>query len=112
MRASSSALIAAVLGLSSIPAYAQDSGQVDGRVGADATSSPTQSNPSLGPTGAYRRPYEPGPRAGSAGVTMPGQVVPENVPIFIRPDGSGSAMVNGHPVIVGPNSSRIVRVVR
>jgi hypothetical protein len=43
---------------------------------------------------------------------MPGQVVPENVPIFIRPDGSGSAMVNGHPVIVGPNSSRIVRVVR
>ena len=49
--------------------------------------------------------YEPGPRAGSAGVTMPGQVVPENMPIFIRPDGSGSAMVNGHPVIVGPNSS-------
>jgi hypothetical protein len=111
MRASSFALIVAVLGLSSLPAYSQDSGQVDGRVGADATS-PMQSNPSLGPTGAYRRAPETGPRAGSAGVTMPGQVVPENVFIFTRPDGSGSAVVNGRSVIVGPNSNRIVRVVR
>ena len=43
---------------------------------------------------------------------MPGQIVPDNVPIYTRQDGSGSAMVNGHPVIVSPNSSRIVRVVR
>ena len=43
---------------------------------------------------------------------MPGQVVPENVFIFTRSDGSGSAMVNGRSVIVGPNSNRIVRVVR
>jgi hypothetical protein len=44
-------------------------------------------------------------------VTLPGQVVPENLHIFTRQDGSGSAFVNGHRVIVGPNSNRIVRVI-
>jgi hypothetical protein len=44
-------------------------------------------------------------------VTLLGQVVPENLHIFTRQDGSGSAFVNGHRVIVGPNSNRIVRVI-
>ena len=61
--------------------------------------------------GAYRRPPETGPRAGSSGIVMPGQVVPENLPVFTRPDGSGTAFVDGHRVIVGPNSNRILRVV-
>ena len=65
----------------------------------------------MGVTGAYRRPPELGHRAGFAGVTLPGQVVPENLHIFTRQDGSGSAFVNGHRVIVGPNSNRIVRVI-
>jgi hypothetical protein len=80
-------------------------------VGSDLTTSTMQSNPSMGGTGAYHRPPEPGPRAGFAGVTMPGQVVPENLPVFTRQDGSGSAFVNGHRVIVGPNSNRILRVI-
>jgi hypothetical protein len=111
MRPSCLALIAAVLAFPS-GAYSQDSGLVDGKVGADLSTSSTQPNPSLGSTGPYHRPADPGPRAGFAGVTMPGQVVPKNVPVFTRPDGSGSAMVNGHPVIVSPDSNRIVRVVR
>jgi hypothetical protein len=111
MRPSCLALIAAVLTFPS-GAYSQDSGLVDGKVGADLSTSSTQPNPSLGLTGPYHRPADPGPRAGFAGVTMPGQVVPKNVPVFTRPDGSGSAMVNGHPVIVSPDSNRIVRVVR
>jgi hypothetical protein len=111
MRASHLALIVAMLAVPSV-ASSQDSGQVDGRVGPDLSTSPMQSNRSLGPTGAYRRPVEPGPRAGFAGVTVPGQVVPENVPVFTRPDGSGTAFVDGHRVIVSPNSNRILRVVQ
>jgi hypothetical protein len=110
MRASRLALVAAALAIPSA-AYSQDSGLVDGRVGSDLSTSPMQSNPSMGATGAYHRPPEPGPRAGFAGVTMPGQVVPENLPVFTRQDGSGSAFVNGHRVIVGPNSNRILRVI-
>jgi hypothetical protein len=111
MRASHPALIVAILALPSA-AYSQDSGQVDGRVGPDLNTSPMQPNPSLGSTGPYHRPAEPGPRAGFAGVTMPGQIVPENVPVFTRQDGSGTAFVNGHRVIVSPNSNRISRVVQ
>jgi hypothetical protein len=111
MRASHLAVIVTVLASSSA-AYSQESGQVDGRVGPDLNSSPMQSNPSLGTVGPYHRPAELGPRAGSSGAVMPGQVVPQNVPVFTRPDGSGSAIVDGHPVIVSPNSNRIVRVVR
>jgi hypothetical protein len=37
-------------------------------------------------------------------MVMPGQVVPEEVPVFIRPDGSGAAFVAGQRVIVSPNS--------
>jgi hypothetical protein len=103
MRASSLALIAAV-GIPSA-AYSQDSGLVDGRVGSDLSTSPMQ--PSIGSTGAYRRPLEPGQRAGFAGAVMPGQVVPENVPVFLRPDGGSPALVDGHRVMVGPNSNRM-----
>jgi hypothetical protein len=112
MHASRLVLIAAVLTFPSAAAYSQDSGQVDGRVGPDLNSSPMQTSPSMGSTGAYHRPPEPGPRAGFSGAIMPGQIVPQNVPVFTRPDGSGSAFVDGHPVIVSPNSNRIVRVVR
>jgi len=110
MRASRLALIAAVLAIPSA-VYSQDSGLVDGRVGPDLSTSPTQPSPSLGSQGAYRRPPEPGPRAGFAGTVAPGQVVPENVPVMPRPDGSGTAFVDGHRVIVSPNSNRILRVV-
>jgi hypothetical protein len=109
MRASHLALIVAVLALPSA-AYSQDSGLVDGRVAPDLSTSSIQPSPSMG-TAAYRRPPEPGSRAG-LGVVLPGQVVPENVPVFTRPDGSGNAIVDGHPVIVSPNSNRIVRVLR
>jgi hypothetical protein len=111
MRASHLTFIVAVLAIPSV-AYSQDSGLVDGRVGSDLSTSSTQSSPSNGLGGAYRRPPEPGPRAGSSGIVMPGQVVPENVPVFLRPDGGSTAFVDGHRVIVGPNSNRIVRVVQ
>jgi hypothetical protein len=110
MRASRLALVAAVLAIPSA-VYSQDSGLVDGRVGSDLSTSPMQSNPSLG-SGAYRRPPEPGPRAGFAGAVAPGQVVPQNVPVILRADGGGTAYFNGHRVIVGPGSNRIVRVIR
>jgi hypothetical protein len=110
MRASCLSLIVAILAIPSA-AYPQDSGLVDGRVGSDLSTSSTQPNPSNGLQGAYRRPTEPGPRAGFAGVTMPGQVVPEAVPVFARQDGSGGAFINGHRVIVSPNSNRILRVI-
>jgi hypothetical protein len=70
-----------------------------------------QSSPSSGLQGAYSRPPEPGPRAGSSGDVMPGQVVPEAVPVFTRQDGSGIAFVAGRRVIASPNSDRILRVV-
>jgi hypothetical protein len=110
MRAPHLALIVAVLAIPSA-ASSQDSGLVDGKVGPDLSTSPMQSNPSMAPTGAYRRPFESGPRAGFAGMTLPGQVVPDSVPVFTRQDGSGTAYVNGHRVIVSPNSTRILRVI-
>jgi hypothetical protein len=109
MRASRVALIVGALTIPSA-VYSQDSGLVGGRVGADLAS-PMQPGSSLG-SGAYRRPPEPGPRAGFAGTVSPGQVVPQNVPVILRPDGSGTAYVDGHRVIVGPGSNRIVRVIR
>jgi hypothetical protein len=111
MRASRLALIAAVLVIPSA-VYSQDSGLVAGRVGADLGTSSTQSGSSLGLTRAYKRPPEPGPRAGSSGMVIPGQVVSEEVPVFINPDGSGTAFVAGRRVIVGPNSNRIFRVIQ
>jgi hypothetical protein len=55
MRVPRLALMVAVLTIPSA-AYSQDSGLVDGRVGSDLSTSPLQSNPSMGATGAYRRP--------------------------------------------------------
>jgi hypothetical protein len=81
-------------------------------LGPDLSTLPMQPSPSMGSTGVYRRPPEPGPRAGFAGVVMPGQVVPENVPVLPRQDGSGTAFVDGHQVVVSPNSDRILRVIR
>ena len=111
MRHFNLALVATVLAIPSA-AYSQDSGQVDSRVGPDLSTSTTQPSPSVGSTGAYRRPPELGPRAGFAGVVMPGQIVPQNVPIMPQPGGAGTAWVNGHQVLVGPNSDRILRVIR
>jgi hypothetical protein len=111
MCASRLALIAALLAIPSA-VYSQHSGLVGGRVGSDLSTSSTQSGSSLGLTRAYQRPPEPGPRAGSSGMVTPGQVVPEEVPVFINPDGSGAAFVAGQRVIVSPNSNRIMRVVQ
>jgi hypothetical protein len=41
-----------------------------------------------------------------------GQIVPEAVPVFTSPDGSGTAFVAGRRVIVGPNSNRVLRIVQ
>jgi hypothetical protein len=83
MHASRLALIAAVLAIPSA-VYSQDSGLVDGRVGSDLSTASTQPSPSNGLQGAYRRPPEPGPRAGSSGVVMPGQVVPGDLPCLYK----------------------------
>ena len=103
-------LVLAVLAVPSA-AHSQDNGLVDGRVGSDLSTSSKQSGSSWRLTRAYQRPPDPGPRAGSSGIVMPGQVVPEEVPVFVNPDGSGTAFVDGRRVITSPNSNRISRVV-
>ena len=108
MRASHPALVVVLLVVPSA-VYSEDSGLVGGRVGADLGASTTQ--PSPGPQGSYRRPPELGSRAGFAGTVVPGQIVPQNVPITQRPGGFGTAFVDGHRVLVGPNSDRILRVI-
>jgi hypothetical protein len=105
------AIIAGLLAVSST-GHSQDSGLVSGRVGQDASTSTTSGVPSVGPLGGYARPRDAGPRAGFAGTVAPGQVLPPDVPTTLRQDGSSSALVNGHRVIIGPNSDRIVRVVQ
>jgi Protein of unknown function (DUF3300) len=80
--------------------FSQDSGLVDSRVGPDLSTSTTQPGPSVG----VPRP-EVGPRAGYSGVVMPGQMVPQNVPVRPRPGGQGTALVEGHRVLVDPNST-------
>ena len=111
MRVSKLALIAGLLAPPSV-GHSQDSGLVTGRVGQDASTSITSPIPSGGLQGGYARPLDSGPRAGFAGAVTPGQVVPPTVPMTTRQDGSRSAIVNGHRVILGPNSDRIVRVVQ
>jgi hypothetical protein len=96
MRASHLAVMVTVLALPSA-AYSQDSSQVDGRVGPDLNISPMQTSSSLGSIGPYHRPLGPGPPAGYSSAVLPGQVVPGNVFIYTRPDGSGSAFVDGTP---------------
>jgi hypothetical protein len=108
MRASHIAVIAAVLAIPTA-GYSQDNGPVGGRVGSDLSTSTTQPGPSVG-----SRPYgtspSSGPRAGFAGAIAPGQVVPQNVLITPQPGGNGAAFIDGHRVLVDPNSNRILRV--
>ena len=109
MRASHIILSSALLATPSA-GYAQDSGLVSGRVGSDLSTSPIQPSPSIGSRGPYGRPPEPGPRAGYSGGVIPGQVVPQSVPIMPQPGGQGTAFVDGHRVLVEPNSNRILRI--
>jgi hypothetical protein len=110
MRASHIAVIAAVLAIPSV-GYAQDSGAVGGpvggRVGSDLSASPTRSAPTRGPYGA---PAPLGHPAGYAGAITPGQVVPDDVQVMPRAGGMGSAVIDGHRVLVDP-SNRILRVI-
>jgi hypothetical protein len=116
MRASQIAIIAAVLAIPSVGYSQQDNGPVGGPVGGmvgpggSSSLGPSlgQPRPSLG--SQYRAPLTGGPRAGSSGSLTPGQVVPQNVPVTPRPGGMGSAWVNGHRVLVDPNTNRVLRV--
>ena len=110
MRASHIVLIAVVLTTPSV-GYSQqngpDGGPVGGKVGSDLGASPTLSAPAT--RGPYGRPAPVGRPAGYAGAVTSGQVVPENVQVTPQPGGVGSAVVNGHRVLVDP-SNRILRV--
>ena len=117
MRASHIALIAAVLAIPSVGYAQQDNGPVGGPVGGmvgpEGSSSP---GPSLGqPRPSLGSPYGSAPRrgplAGSSGSVSPSQIVPRNVPVTPQPGGMGSAFINGHRVLVDPNTNRVLRVV-
>jgi hypothetical protein len=107
MRASHIALIVTMLAIPSV-AYSQQDGPVGGRVGPDLGSSPTQPGPSAG-AHPYWSPPRSGQFAGYSGSVMAGQVVPQNVTVYAQPGGTGSAFVDGHRVLVDPNSNRILR---
>ena len=119
MRASHVALIAAVLAIPSVGYAQQDNGPVGGPVEPDGSSlgpSPEQPRPSLGsPSGSTPR---RGPLAGSSGSIAPGQVVwrqlvvggvSRNVPVTPGAVGMGSAVINGHRVLVDLNTNRVVQ---
>jgi hypothetical protein len=108
MRASHIAIIAAALAIPTV-GHSQDNGPVGGKVGSDLGASPTQPGPSVG-SRPYGTPVETGPRAGYSGAITPGQVVPQNVPITPQTGGNGSAFIDGHRVLVDPNTNRILRV--
>jgi hypothetical protein len=112
MRASHIGVIAALLAIPTVAYPQQDNGPVGGMVGPGGSSSlapsPGQPRPSLG--SPYGTPPSGGPRAGYSGNITAGQVVPQNVPITPRPGGMGSAFINGHRVLVDPNTNRIIRV--
>jgi hypothetical protein len=107
MRAFYIAVLAAALAIPSL-ARAQQDGPVGGKVGSDLSTSTSQPTaPSARP---YAGPLATGHKAGFAGSTTPGQVLPQSVQVTPRPGGMGTAYVNGHRVIVDP-SNRILRVV-
>jgi hypothetical protein len=111
MRASQIAVIAALLAIPSVGYSQQDGpvgGPVGGKAGSNLSASPTLSAPAT--RGPYGRPAPVGRPAGYAGAVTPGQVVPENVQVTPQPGGVGSAVINGHRVIVDP-SNRILRVI-
>jgi hypothetical protein len=106
MRAMHLAFLATLLAIPSA-GYAQDDGPVGGKVGPGLESTPgpgapTWAHPYGSPLGVGTAGYSDGVRAG--------QVVPDNVPVTPRPGGMGTAFVNGHRVLVDPNSNRIMRV--
>jgi hypothetical protein len=108
MRASHLALIAAVLATPSA-GYAQDQGLVGGKVGPSLdSSSPSQPGASAQPYGSP--PRAPQERPGFSGSVAPGQVVSKSAPVIVRPGGLGTSFVDGHRVLVDPNSNRILRV--
>jgi hypothetical protein len=108
MRASHISLLAAILAIPSA-AFSQTDGPVGGKVGSDLGTTTTQ--PAAPVNG---RPYggasEPGPRAGASGSVMSGQVVPQDVQVTPRAGGQGTAIINGHRVLVDPNSNRVLHV--
>ena len=108
MRALHLAVIGALLAIPSA-GQAQDNGPVGGKVGPSLQSSPALPGSSLG-TQPYGTAPRAGPPAGYAGAVAPGQVVPQSVPVVPRWGGFGSAFVDGHHVLVDPNSNRILRV--
>jgi hypothetical protein len=108
MRALHLAVIGALLAIPST-GQAQDNGLVGGKVGPGLESSPALRGPNLG-TRPYGTAPGAGPPAGYAGAVVPGQVVPQSAPVTQRWGGFGTAFVNGHRVLVDPNSGRILRV--
>jgi hypothetical protein len=108
MRALHLAVMGSLLAIPSV-CHSQDNGPVGSRVGPNLESSPAQPGSSLGapPNGPL---LSAGPTAGYTGSVTPGEVVPQNVPLTPHPGGFGSAFVNGHRVLVDPNSNRIIRV--
>jgi hypothetical protein len=113
MRASYIAAIAAVLAIPSV-GHAQDNGAAGGPVGGKVGSDLNPSAPAQPGAPSVGHPYGSsvtgGPKAGFAGSISPGQVVPQNVPITPRSGGMGSAFIDGHRVIVDPNTNRVLRV--
>jgi hypothetical protein len=109
MRASQIALIAAILTIPSF-AYAQADGPVGGKVGADLGTSSTVKPGTSPNTRPYGGASDPGPRAGASGSVMSGQVVPQDVQVTPRAGGQGTAIINGHRVLVDPNSNRVLHV--
>jgi hypothetical protein len=110
MRTLTIALVAATLTIPSV-GYSQDQGLVSGKVGSDLQSpltaqpgSPTWAHPYGAPVRATQE------HAGYGGTVTSGQVVPETSPVIRQPGGIGSASVNGHRVLVDPNTNRIIRV--
>ena len=110
MRTLPIALVAATLAIPSV-GHSQDQGLVGGKVGSNLET-PSPAEPS---SPSWARPYgspprAPQERAGYAGSVTPGQVVRQNVPVTSQWGGAGIAFVNGHRVVVDPNSGRILRV--
>ncbi len=111
MRALHLAVFGAVLALPSV-GYSQADGPVGGKVGPGLESSSTaQPGSSLGAQPFGSRPQgPPQERAGYSGAVSPGQVAPQNTPVTHQWGGTGTAFVNGHRVVVDPNTGRITRV--
>jgi hypothetical protein len=113
MRTLPIALVAATLTIPSA-GYSQDQGLVGGKVGPGGleSSSPGQPGSSAGDNNPYDAPHRaPQERPGYAGTVSPGQVVNRSTPMTPHMDGMGVAVVNGHRVLVDPNSRRIMRVI-